>query len=133
MGGDKTYGNDYLKSMEIFDTKSQKWEEGKDMPMALYYMRALVVGNWIVIIGGAKNNNFNEDVNKDAFLYDTKHNIWTTINGGSSLTVTRKFFAAAVLERGTIVVVGGKDNDGNYLDSIESIYFQRLTGLVIGT
>ena len=50
----------------------------------------------------------------------------TTINGGSSFTVTRRFFATAVLERGTIVVVGGEDNDDNRLDSIEYKRFNEL-------
>jgi len=129
--GGRNDNNKYLSSMEIFNLKSQEWEDTSDtpginMPIPISRMKVVLVNTSIVVMGGYidKNNDYNNDI----FAFDSDNYKWDRFNG-TTMTTVRRLFAAAVLEEDQIYTIGGRDDKGNNLDSIEFSKFEVIPGI----
>jgi len=115
--GDKIYvigGWDYstiLSKLEIYDTATNTWATGADMPTARFGLTSSAVGDKIYVIGGYGSGNVSY-LNK-LEIYDTATNTWAT--GADMPTERRELTSNAVGDK--IYVIGG--NNGDSLNKLE--------------
>lgn len=70
IGGTDDYDHSkHLDTMEVFDPQTESFVLGPRMPFALTGMAAVVIGKYIIVIGGYDNSEKESD---KTLLYDTE-------------------------------------------------------------
>ena len=100
-----------LSSVEQLDGQFGRWREIKPMKAPRSYFAAVACNEFIYAIGGQNLNIASKSVEK----YNLNEDQWTFV---SDMNVERWKHAACVVN-GRIFVVGGSDNQGNAIKTIE--------------
>lgn len=98
------------------------------MPFPIPHMAAVKVNKWIVVMAGITKKNNKNDVNKDIYVFDSETYQWDQFDG-TTMNAVQLDFAAAVLEGDNIFTIGGINEKGNIIDSIEFSTFADLSGI----
>ncbi|XP_077289618.1 kelch-like protein 24 [Arctopsyche grandis] len=112
VGGSNT---DMANTIDIFDGLKNSWTLSKNIGINKYYFASVLVGDWILIIGGV--NSSNATVTSEVEYIDLKSGEKKPLK---PLNRARYEFSAVTLRRGSstdVYAIGGRDND--YLSSVE--------------
>ncbi len=110
-----------LKTVLLYDITKNEWKELAPLPYPACEMAAVKWGDDnVIIIGGANING--EPINK-ALIYNVKTQTSTAL---PDIKYKRKGCVPAVV-RDTVIVMGGRDKEGNFLKTVESFRFDRFT------
>lgn len=121
LGGHNHRGDGFLSSVIILNTLDNTWdfESTPDMPIPLFRPTTIVIGKYIVALGGY-NGRHNCASNR-CFIFCKETNKWYESPSSTRLNTSRMNHSSVLLDDGRIVTSGG-DNGGIELDSIESIH-----------
>ena len=111
LGGRNT--NDYLDSVLEFDPKRNECKEMPKLPVALMKMTTVRWREEAVVLGGC-NKEYNA-VN-DVFMYNIKTGKITVLPS----MLEKRRSCCAIITGNTIVVMGGKNEEDEHLDTVES-------------
>ena len=108
------------KTTFVYDPQSDSWTQKKDMPTSRAAATAVVVNNKIYVIGGYYDSNGKVVRTNVVEIYDPNSDTWQT---GISMPTARSWSSASVVND-TIYVVGGTNNSGEILPTVESFNVQ---------
>ncbi|MDD3538824.1 MAG: kelch repeat-containing protein [Atribacterota bacterium] len=107
-------GFDYAKAVDIYDTKTNRWELGPECPLPRQDTWAVAVGTKIYLLGGQGGNE--TDAPTDSVLIlDTETNKWSE---GPTLPYPWENPRAAVVN-GKIYVMSGKGEGSYYIFELD--------------
>ena len=97
-----------LSTSELFDTKTGQFAEGPAMAVArAAHTATLLSDGRVAIVGGGNGRYPNMNVIRTVEIYDPSTNRFTV---AGELRVARQKHAAALLDKGRLLIVGGSDN-----------------------
>jgi N-acetylneuraminic acid mutarotase len=120
-GKDRFQGAATHASVLMYDIARNKFAELAPLPYSVANMAAVKWGDDNVIITGGIDRN-EKSLNK-VLIYNIKTQ---KIHMLPEMKYNRKGCVAAVV-RDTVIVIGGRDETGNYMKSVESFRFDRFT------
>ena len=82
----------------IYDLTTDTWEQGPDLPVAIFKHTAEVYGNRVYLLGG-----YSDHVLNTVYVLDLANNIWAQ---GSSLNTPRFLHTSTLMDK-TIYTIGG--------------------------
>ena len=101
-------GNLELSSTELFDPKTRQFSKGPELAVArAAHTATLLPDGRVAIIGGGTGSYPNMNVIRTVEVYDPSTSRFTV---AGELRVARQKHAAALLDDGRLLVVGGSDN-----------------------
>ena len=113
LGGQKSDAcEDYLDSVLEFDVKTNQCKEMPPLPRPLTSMATVQWRDQVVVLGGLDKNC---EVVNDVFMYDCKTGKITVLPS----MLEKRYGCCAVITGNTIVVMGGGNNEGEDLKSVE--------------
>lgn len=112
MGGGNTFSNVSYSNLNEYNSLNDVWTNKTSMPQALYGGSAVVLNGQIHYLGGhTGGQGINPSVNSH-FIYNPVNDTWTN---GIPLTFER-FYHVAVNANGKIHLIGGINNDNEYVN-----------------
>ncbi|WP_027399228.1 Kelch repeat-containing protein [Anaerovorax odorimutans] len=112
--GNKIYLITYISGktkLYIFDTLTEEWAEGSNLPDALDYTGTIAVGSNIYVIGGSLCDSVG--YSKTVYIYNTETDTWSR---GSDMSYPRNGLTVSA-NGNNIYAIGGYN--GNYLNKVE--------------
>jgi hypothetical protein len=101
-------GDTELSSAELFDPKTGQFSGGPEMAIArAAHTATLLSDGRVAIVGGGNGRYPNMNVTRTVEIYDPSTNRFTV---AGQLRVARQKHAAALLDDGRLLIVGGSDN-----------------------
>ena len=107
-------GFDYANVVDIYNTKTNRWELGPECPLPRQDTWAVAVGSKIYLLGG-QGGNETDAPNDSVLILDTETNEWSE---GPSLPYTWETPRAAVVN-GKIYIMSGKGEGGYYIFELD--------------
>ena len=116
---------------ERYNTKTKKWTRLPNMPGKRFGCAAGVVGNKIYVVGG---EDMNDNELSSTYIFDINTGQWESSNpiGYDDLTTAgvpdmkeKRGMLSVVVVDHFVLAIGGGDEDGNLLNSIEVLDTQR--------
>ena len=101
----------FLDSVLEFDPEKNECHKIASLPHPLAGMATVRWRDQVVVLGGRDK----DEVRNDVFMYDCKTGKTTTL----PYMLENRYRCRAVITGNTIVVMGGEDNNGDYLSSVE--------------
>ncbi len=95
-----------------FDPEKNECHKIASLPHPLAEMATVRWRDQVVVLGGRGKD---DEVRNDVFMYDCKTGKTTTL----PYMLENRYRCCAVITGNTIVVMGGEDNNGDYLSSVE--------------
>jgi uncharacterized repeat protein (TIGR02543 family) len=115
-GGSTGVGfNNKLDSMEIYDSVTNSWSAGPNLPVACNYSVAVTYGDKILVFGGWDQAEDNMD---QVLEFDPISNAWSS---KASMPVGRSGMKAVVFE-GKVWLMGGLSGSGNEYSNRVDVY-----------
>lgn len=100
---------DHKTWLDVYDPKSDTWEELPDAPRARDHFQATVVKNKLYLLGGRRSNapdNVFNDLENKVDVFDLKKKSWSTLS--NELPTGRAGLFLTVVPKRKIVVLGGE-------------------------
>ena len=110
------YNGKTLKTVMVFDTKTMKWEQKKDLPYGLSAFAAVADGDFIYLFGDYKKRS-------TIHRYDTRSGDLFLLE--QEIT-PRRHLAAVIVGQRAIVIGGNQDSYGKALSTIEAFELAAL-------
>lgn len=107
-------GLDYSKHVDIYNTKTNRWERGADCPRPRQDTFVVAVGTKIYLLGG-QGGNPSDAQSADVMIYDTVTNTWSD---GPELPYGWEHPRAAVVD-GKVYLMTGKGEGGYYIFELD--------------
>ena len=85
-----------IATVEIYDTNTNTWKDGPELPIPLVYAQAFNYQNTLYILGGSNN--------KQVFYLQPTSTNWEVLNGVEVVEELRVFFPAAVVSSDVLEV-----------------------------
>lgn len=117
--GGRDENNNTIGSVECYDPYTNAWMNCAEMPTARECLNSITVGEKIFAIGGSRRITF-ESSSYHVFVdtvecFDPINNSWSTCSN----MPTERAGAGVATVSGSIYVIGGSDNNGNSLHTVE--------------
>ena len=106
-------------SMIAFNTSLERWSEKPNMPVRLAGCAAVSYSKYIIVIGGYGGDSYT--VSNECIVFDTEADTWIH-NSNAHLIRPRYMHSANLLENGRLVIIGGRNESGNTMDTLEAIH-----------
>ena len=124
VAGGQNDRNDALSKVEIFNVSEKKWIEGAPLPVGAEKMTAAIVGNKVILLGGAGGPSTNRGFHKEVFCLSLDNLTPQAASYASELwkrlpsTPLRCFTALAY--NSALLAIGGEDHTAR--DSVIYVY-----------
>ncbi|RQR46583.1 kelch-like protein [Burkholderia sp. Bp9126] len=109
-----------LSAVEAYDEYNNVWKSVAPLPKSLTSFAAVPWDGYIFVFGGTSVPKSAKDASRAIYIYDTKNNKWIT--SATTLPAPLWYERAVVADNGAgdprIYIIGGKDSQGNDLDTV---------------
>jgi N-acetylneuraminic acid mutarotase len=117
VAGGENFSDGFLSSAELYDPSTRTWTATGSLNQARFNHTATLLTNGQVLVAGGKDSGHAiGGVLSSAELYDPATGVWTATG---SMTTTRVYHTATLLNNGQVLVAGGEDNSNVALASAE--------------
>lgn len=106
-----------LKSVNVFDPKTNEWSREPGPGQQLHHMQCVVADHKIWIVSAWKGNCCNERNEMLIWIYDTIHQSWTT-RAGLSRDRSRGAAAAVLYQRHIYLVGGARGGHADFRETV---------------
>lgn len=109
-----------IRSVSIFDAKTQKWTKGAKPPIEFHHFQPVVYKNNIYIIGALTGRYPTETPVENVYIYNTKENLW--VKGDKIPTERLRGSTGNIIKDGVVYIScgikdGHRSDHKNWLDS----------------